>query len=340
MNRTVLVTGGCGFIGSHLVEALLSRGINVVNIDKVTYAADKDMTDQRASLFSSNYSHYEVDVVDKASIASILQKYQPDKIFHLAAESHVDNSISGSEPFILTNIVGTHSLLEASREYQVIANIENFCFVHVSTDEVYGALNDIGYFTERSNYLPNSPYSASKASSDLLCHAWFKTYNFPVIVTNCSNNYGPYQFAEKLIPKTVLSCIKKTHISLYGNGKNIRDWLYVKDHCDALINISENGKIGDKYNIGGNCEITNFDLILQICQIARDEIDTEFDYTQLIRFTKDRLGHDFRYAIDNSKICNELDWHPKVAFKDGLVETVIWNIQNLKFLEQNSDGFN
>jgi len=327
----VFVTGGAGFIGSAVIRHALERrpDTHIVNIDKLTYAANLD--NLKTVLPDERYQLAERDIADGEAMAALFETHRPDAVLHLAAESHVDRSIAGAAPFIETNIVGTYTLLEAARRYweRLIGDArEAFRFVHVSTDEVYGALDDEGRFDETSAYAPNSPYSASKASSDLLVRAWNKTFGLPVITTNCSNNYGPYQFPEKLIPVVILSAIAGQPIPVYGEGANVRDWLYVTDHADALWRTLDAGAPGALYAIGGDAERRNIDLVQAICGILDEERPARRSYAEQITFVTDRPGHDYRYAIDSSKIRAELGWRPSVAFEEGLRETVRWYLDN------------
>ena len=325
----ILVTGGAGFIGSAVVRTAVERGFDVVNLDKLTYAANLDNV---KDLAPSRHAFEQVDICDRAALDAVFQHHKPDTVMHLAAESHVDRSIDGPSDFIETNIVGTYTLLEASRAY--LAGLESaraaaFRFHHVSTDEVYGTLGDTGQFTEETAYRPNSPYSASKASSDMLVRAWGETFNLPVVISNCSNNYGPYQFPEKLVPVVILNALAGEPIPVYGKGMNIRDWLYVEDHADALLTILTRGALGETYNVGGNNEVKNIELVRTICAIL-DEISPRESgrYEDQITHVTDRPGHDFRYAIDATKIKRELGWEPRVTVEQGLRQTVQWYLDN------------
>ena len=325
----ILVTGGAGFIGSAVIRTALDRGMAIVNFDKLTYAANLDNLkgwDDRPG-----YSFVKGDICDRGQVADALAKHQPDAVMHLAAESHVDRSIDGPGAFIETNIVGTFSLLtEARRYYESLsgARRERFRFHHVSTDEVYGSLGPEGLFTEETPYRPNSPYSASKASSDHLARAWRETFHLPVVASNCSNNYGPYQFPEKLIPVVILAALERRPIPVYGKGENIRDWLYVDDHADALLTVIEKGTVGETYNVGGNNEQRNIDLVMSICTLMDELRPSKEPHAELIGFVKDRPGHDLRYAIDASKIARELGWRPATNGDEGLRKTVTWYIEN------------
>lgn len=332
----IIVTGGSGFIGSELVRYLIKKTPhNVLNIDKLTYAANLKALDSVSS--SRRYHFKKVDIVDRDKVAEIFSSYQPDLIFHLAAESHVDRSISGPLEFINTNIVGTCILLDVAHEYwskSTDLKRSSFRFQHISTDEVFGSLGEKGFFTEQSHYDPSSPYSASKAASDHLVRAWHRTYGLPVTITNCSNNYGPYQFPEKLIPLMIINAIKGNSLPIYGDGLQVRDWLHVEDHVDALYKIATCGKTGETYNIGGNNEKTNLEVVQLICDLVDRKL--EFPYRgkssrELISFVVDRLGHDTRYAIDASKLKSQIKWEPSKTFEDGLAQTVDWYIDNYKF---------
>ncbi|MGB1153666.1 MAG: dTDP-glucose 4,6-dehydratase [Paracoccaceae bacterium] len=324
----ILVTGGAGFIGSAVVRLAIARGHTVVNVDALTYAA---CLDNLASVAEhTNYAFEQVDIRNRAVLDAVFTKYAPDAVMHLAAESHVDRSIDGPTDFIETNVKGTFNMLEAARSYwQSQGKPESFRFHHISTDEVFGSLGPTGMFTEDTPYDPRSPYSASKASSDHLVRAWRETYGLPVVLTNCSNNYGPYHFPEKLIPVVILNALAGKPLPIYGDGENIRDWLYVEDHADALLLVLEKGALGRSYNIGGENERTNLELVKTLCGILdylhpRDE----GSYADLITFVTDRPGHDARYAIDPSRIRNELGWRPSVTLEEGLEKTVQWYLDN------------
>ncbi len=383
MDMKIIVTGGCGFIGSNLVRLLVQeKGQSVINLDKLTYAGNAESL---ADLDGNpNYTFEQVDLCNAAALRAIFSKHRPDAVMHLAAESHVDRSIDGPGEFIQTNIVGTYNLLQASLEYwrslpeaedvrvesSSVELLErktsnsnnmkksNFRFLHVSTDEVYGSLApDASGFSETTPYDPHSPYSASKAASDHLARAWADTYGLPVLVTNCSNNYGPYQFPEKLIPVVILKCLRGEPIPVYGKGENIRDWLYVNDHAEALYTVVTKGRVGETYNIGGNNERQNIDLVRTLCQLMdefaatdekfkslvsspSDDVNSALEqprsgsnlnpagYESLITFVTDRPGHDMRYAIDPTKICDELGWEPKEDFDSGFRKTVKWYLDN------------
>ena len=324
----ILVTGGAGFIGSAVVRLAIARGHSVVNVDALTYAA---CLDNLASVAEhTNYAFEQVDIRNRAVLDAVFTKYAPDAVMHLAAESHVDRSIDGPTDFIETNVKGTFNMLEAARSYwQSQGKPESFRFHHISTDEVFGSLGPTGMFTEDTPYDPHSPYSASKASSDHLVRAWRETYGLPVVLTNCSNNYGPYHFPEKLIPVVILNALAGKPLPIYGDGENIRDWLYVEDHADSLLLVLEKGALGRSYNIGGENERTNLELVKTLCGILdylhpRDE----GSYADLITFVTDRPGHDARYAIDPSRILNELGWRPSVTLEEGLEKTVQWYLDN------------
>ena len=326
----ILVTGGAGFIGSAVVRLAIARGHSIVNVDALTYAAclgNVAAVSQRPQYF---FEH--ADIRDRNALDTIFEKHQPDAVMHLAAESHVDRSIDGPADFIETNINGTFNMLEAARTYwQAHGKPENFRFHHISTDEVFGSLpsDPSIQFTEETPYDPRSPYSASKASSDHLVRAWHETYGLPVVLTNCSNNYGPYHFPEKLIPVIILNALAGKPLPIYGNGSNIRDWLYVEDHAVALLLVLQKGVIGRSYNIGGENERTNLELIQTLCKILdRLKPRTAGTYADLITFVQDRPGHDARYAIDPSRIRNELGWRPSVTIEEGLEKTVQWYLDN------------
>lgn len=334
---TILVTGGAGFIGSALVRHLIQHTSHkVINVDKLTYAGHLESLESIAG--SDRYHFEKVDICDNAEIRRLFKEYQPDTVMHLAAESHVDRSIDGSAEFIRTNINGTHTLLEEARAYWKEAQDEKkkgFRFLHVSTDEVYGALGKEGFFTEETPYDPRSPYSASKASSDHLVRAWHHTYGLPVLITNCSNNYGPYQFPEKLIPVVFLKALQGDPIPIYGAGDNVRDWLYVDDHVKALLKVVEKGVPGETYNIGGHNEKQNIEVVHTICDTLNELFPSPkgTNYREQITFVKDRPGHDFRYAIDASKIKQELGWVPEETFESGIKRTVQWYLNHIDWCE-------
>lgn len=325
----LLVTGGAGFIGSAVVRQAIAAGDDVVNLDALTYAACLDNLAHVAD--APNYKFVHADICDRTALDSILTNFAPDTIMHLAAESHVDRSIDGPASFMETNIMGTFHLLEAARSYWTAqGQPRGFRFHHVSTDEVFGSLPDDtrAKFTETTPYDPRSPYSASKAASDHLVRAWYETYNLPVVLTNCSNNYGPYQFPEKLIPVAILNALSGKPIPVYGQGANIRDWLYVEDHADALLTVVKNGQLGRSYNIGGENEVRNIDIVRMICAILDSKRPKSGTYAEQIAFVTDRPGHDKRYAIEPALIRQELGWQPSVTLEEGLEKTVQWYLDN------------
>ena len=334
----ILVTGGAGFIGSNFINYILNKtDFYVINIDKLTYAGSKD-----SIIDNKNYKFYKLDICDYNGVSSVLNKEQPNIVVNFAAESHVDKSIKKPDDFIKTNVLGVSNLLNCSLEYyNKIKNSSidnnNFKFIHISTDEVYGSLKiDDKKFNEKNKYFPSSPYAASKASSDHLVYSWYKTYGLPTIITNCSNNYGPFQFPEKLIPFMIINCLEQKSLPLYGNGENIRDWIYVIDHCKAIVKIMKNGSIGENYNIGGSCEKTNNEIVQKICLIM-DEIKPRSNnksYSELIVYVEDRLGHDFRYAVDSSKLENDLGWKPQFDFDSNLKKTIKWYLDNVDWWSQ------
>ena len=343
--KKFLITGGAGFIGSAVIRHIIQNtNHSIVNIDKLTYAGNLesliDVEDHPRYFFEK------ADICNIEQINEIFSQYQPDIVMHLAAESHVDRSIDGPETFIQTNIVGTYRLLEASRYYWTNLSDRNkahFKFHHVSTDEVYGDLDESGeMFTEETCYDPSSPYSAAKASSDHLVRAWHRTFGLPTLITNCSNNYGPYQFPEKLIPLVILNAIEGKKIPIYGNGKQIRDWLYVDDHAEALLLVALQGEIGKTYNIGGHNEIQNIDVVKCVCNIldtiSPSKIQGVEKYEQLITYVEDRAGHDIRYAIDASKINSDLHWKPAETFESGIKKTVEWYLKNKQWSDRVKDG--
>lgn len=342
-NKNILVTGGAGFIGSAVIRYLINEtNSNVLNIDKLTYAGNLESLETVSN--NPRYQFLHADICDKSAMTKAFQDFQPNIVMHLAAESHVDRSIDGPMDFIQTNIIGTYTLLEVARNYwQNLAEDKKsrFKFHHISTDEVYGDLEGTDdLFTEATPYSPSSPYSASKASSDHLVRAWYRTYGLPVVVTNCSNNYGPYHFPEKLIPLVILNALDGKPLPVYGDGKQIRDWLYVEDHARALYLVATTAKVGETYNIGGHNEKQNIDVVKTICTIL-DNIKPRTDgqsYTQQITFVKDRPGHDLRYAIDASKIQQELNWQPQETFESGIQKTVEWYLNNLEWCRHVQDG--
>lgn len=339
----ILVTGGAGFIGSAVIRHIIQNTNNqVLNIDKLTYAGNLESLKEIDQ--HSNYEFKQIDICDTEQITAAIDAFQPNAIMHLAAESHVDRSIDGPASFIQTNIVGTYTLLEAARKYWIGLDAEaqqNFRFHHISTDEVYGDLEGTtDLFIETTSYAPSSPYSASKASSDHLVRAWHRTYGLPVIVTNCSNNYGPYHFPEKLIPLVILNALDAKPLPVYGNGQQIRDWLFVEDHARALYKVVTEGVVGETYNIGGHNEKQNIEVVKTICKIL-DELKPQANgqaYESLITFVKDRPGHDLRYAIDATKIQNELGWTPAETFETGIRKTVEWYLNNLDWCHRVQDG--
>jgi dTDP-glucose 4,6-dehydratase len=343
-SNKILITGGSGFIGSAVIRHIISHtSDSVVNVDKLTYAGNTESLMSVAD--SERYTFERVDICDAHNIARVFQEYQPDSVMHLAAESHVDRSIDGPGEFITTNVVGTYTLLEEARRYY--SNLaeplqKTFRFHHISTDEVYGDLGAEGLFTETTSYEPSSPYSASKASSDHLVRAWQRTYGLPTVVTNCSNNYGPYHFPEKLIPLIILNALAGKPLPVYGDGSQIRDWLYVEDHARALYQVVTEGVIGETYNIGGHNERRNIDVVKTICTILDEVMPHSYDhmtkYEDLITFVADRPGHDVRYAIDASKIERELGWVPKETFESGIRKTVAWYLANETWWQRVLDG--
>ena len=326
----ILVTGGAGFIGSAIIRLAIERGHSVVNLDALTYSACLENVASAAKL--SNYTFEQVDIRNRAALDAVFSLHSPDAVMHLAAESHVDRSIDSPLDFIETNVNGTFNMLEASRSYwQKKAHPTTFRFHHISTDEVFGSLpsDPAVFFTEDTPYDPRSPYSASKASSDHLVRAWYKTYGLPVLLTNCSNNYGPFHFPEKLIPVVILNALAGEPLPIYGDGRNIRDWLYVEDNANALLLVLEDGAVGRSYNIGGENELTNLELVRTLCAILdRLQPRSSGSYIDLITFVADRPGHDARYAIDSTRIRNELGWRPSVTIDEGLEKTVRWYLDN------------
>jgi dTDP-glucose 4,6-dehydratase len=323
----LLVTGGAGFIGSAVVRLAIARGHQVVNLDALTYAACLENVASVAA--SPLYAFVQADIRDRAALDRVFALHRPDAVMHLAAESHVDRSIDAPGDFIQTNITGTFNLLEAARAFWVGAGRPlGFRFHHISTDEVFGSLGATGKFTEDTAYAPNSPYSASKAASDHLVRAWAETYGLPVVLTNCSNNYGPFHFPEKLIPVVILNALAGKAIPVYGAGENVRDWLYVEDHADALLCVLQNGALGRSYNIGGENEARNIDIVRMICALLDEMAPAGAPHDRLIRFVTDRPGHDLRYAIDPKRIREELGWRPSVTLQEGLRKTVRWYLDN------------
>ena len=340
--KTWLVTGGAGFIGGNFVlEAMAGADTRIVNLDLLTYAGNRDTL----SAVDGNPNHVFVhgDIGDRALVAGLLEKYRPDAVINFAAESHVDRSIDGPAAFVQTNVVGTLSLLEAVRDYwrdSIPEARDRFRFLHVSTDEVYGSLGDSGAFTEETPYAPNSPYSASKAASDHLVRAFHHTFGLPVLTTNCSNNYGPYQFPEKLIPLIIQKATAGAALPIYGDGLNVRDWLFVSDHCAAIRRVLESGRIGETYNVGGDAERKNIDVVHAICSLldARRPRADGMPRASQITYVADRPGHDRRYAIDASKLKRELGWTPRVGFEDGMSRTVNWYLDNEAWVGRVLDG--
>jgi dTDP-glucose 4,6-dehydratase len=341
----ILITGGAGFIGSAMVRYIIDNTEDsVINVDKLTYAGN--LTSLNSVVGSDRYAFEQVDICDGKALQRIFEQYKPSKVMHLAAESHVDRSIDGPDEFITTNIIGTYTLLETSRRfYSSLGEREKkqFLFHHISTDEVYGDLGEEGLFTETTSYEPSSPYSASKASSDHLVRAWYRTYGLPTLVTNCSNNYGPYHFPEKLIPLTIINALAGKPLPVYGDGSQIRDWLYVDDHARALYCVISDGVAGETYNIGGHNERQNIEVVRTICNILDElkpdkPINIHKYYRELITFVGDRPGHDVRYAIDASKIQNELGWSPDESFETGIRKTVEWYLSNSAWWQNVLDG--
>ena len=337
--KNMLVTGGCGFIGANFIQYLLGETDftgRIINVDKLTYAGNPENLAVIDKKFPGRYYFIKVDICDRQAMEMVFEKYQIDSVCHFAAESHVDRSIVKPDAFIKTNITGTFNLLEQARLHKD----KIILFHHISTDEVYGSLGESGYFTEKTAYSPNSPYSASKAASDHLVRSYGKTYNLPVTTSNCSNNYGPYQFPEKLIPLTILNALEEKPLPVYGKGLNIRDWLYVTDHCKAVWLIMQKGKRGETYNIGGRCEMHNIDVVKVICDMI-DKLVPKPDNRprrNLITFVKDRPGHDQRYAIDFSKLQTELGWVPVESFETGIKKTITWYLDNKEWVERVKSG--
>ncbi|EKO3566116.1 dTDP-glucose 4,6-dehydratase [Vibrio metschnikovii] len=344
----ILVTGGAGFIGSAVIRHIINNtSFHVVNVDKLTYAGNLQSLSTIEN--SERYVFEQVDICDAPSLSRVVEQHKPDAIMHLAAESHVDRSIDGPAEFIHTNVVGTYTLLEVTRAYWSKLSLQkrqSFRFHHISTDEVYGDLphpdesniQPLPLFTENTSYSPSSPYSASKAASDHLVRAWARTYQLPVLVTNCSNNYGPYHFPEKLIPLIILNALEGKSLPIYGNGDQIRDWLYVEDHARALTLVLTEGKVGETYNIGGHNEKKNIDVVRTICQILDRLVPQENPYETLIAYVKDRPGHDRRYAIDATKIATDLNWAPQESFESGIEKTVRWYLNNREWVDNIKSG--
>jgi len=333
----LLITGGAGFIGSAVNRHIIANtDWQVVNLDKLTYAGNLDSLVDVSN--SDRYCFEQVDICNASEVQRVLNQHQPDALMHLAAESHVDRSIDGPGEFIQTNVIGTYTLLEATRQYLADHPHPDFKFHHVSTDEVYGDLDETGYFTEETPYSPSSPYSASKASSDHLVRAWHRTFGLPTLITNCSNNYGPYHFPEKLIPLMILNALEGKPLPVYGDGKQVRDWLYVEDHARALCTVIANGKVGETYNIGGNNEKQNIEVVQTLCTILDELAPSATSYHDLITYVTDRPGHDLRYAIDATKIKNDLGWQPEETFESGIAKTIEWYLANQKWCQRIQDG--
>jgi len=337
--KNMLVTGGCGFIGANFVRYLLKESDftgRIVNLDKLTYAGNPENLADIETDYKDRYTFIKADICDGIRMAEIFEHYEIDSVCHFAAESHVDRSIVKPDEFIQTNIVGTFNLLESAR----IHRNRMILFHHISTDEVYGSLGREGYFKETTPYKPNSPYSASKAASDHLVRAYYKTYGLPMTISNCSNNYGPYQFPEKLIPLIILNALEGKSLPVYGDGRNVRDWLYVKDHCIAIWTIMKNGTSGETYNVGGNSELKNIKLVEMICDILdeKNPLSDGGSRRDLITFVKDRPGHDLRYAVDFSKLNKNLNWRPKQSLETGIRDTIQWYMDNREWVERVKSG--
>lgn len=340
MTEKWLVTGGAGFIGGNFVlRQVLKNNREIINLDKLSYAGNLDTLAEVKE--HKDYHFVQGDIGDSRLVADLLQQHQPDCVVHFAAESHVDRSIEGPEVFIQTNVMGTFNMLQqAWLYYQTLSDEkkQKFRFLHVSTDEVYGSLGPTGAFTETTPYAPNSPYSASKAGSDHLVRAYFHTYGLPVITTNCSNNYGPYQFPEKLIPLMIDKALNDAALPVYGDGKNVRDWLYVEDHCRAIETVIAKGRLGEVYNVGGNEERQNIEIVNIVCELLDELRPSDQPKSELITYVKDRPGHDQRYAIDASKLLNELGWQPKETFESGIRKTIQWYLDNQGWVNRVKDG--
>ena len=338
MNKTIIITGGAGFIGSHVVRLFVQKypGYKIINLDALTYAGNlENLQDVEGQ---PNYFFEKINILDSAALDAVFDRYQPDGVIHLAAESHVDRSILSPLDFVFTNVVGTVNLLNAAKKLWS-GNYEGKLFYHISTDEVYGALGDTGFFTEQTSYDPHSPYSASKASSDHFVRAYHDTYGLPVVITNCSNNYGPNHFPEKLIPLMINNVIDKKPLPVYGDGLYTRDWLFVKDHALAIDLVFHQGKMGDTYNIGGFNEWRNIDLVKLLCKLMDEKLGNSAGTSeQLVTYVKDRPGHDRRYAIDATKINQELGWKPSVTFEEGLAQTIDWYLENTEWLKHVTSG--
>ncbi len=345
MAETWLVTGGAGFIGANFIHYVLSNrsDVHLINLDKLTYAGNLENLDSVAK--NSNYHFVKGDITDVNLVQAIFSGKQvatlcPCKVIHFAAESHVDRSINDASPFVITNVLGTQVLLDAAKQAWETNGVysKDYRFLHVSTDEVFGSLGETGYFTETTPYMPNSPYSASKAGSDMLVRAFVHTHHFPGIITNCSNNYGPYQFPEKLIPLIIHNIIHKKPLPVYGKGQNTRDWLFVKDHCNALLTILEKAALGERYNIGGHNEWKNIDIVQLLCDQVDNQLERKKNSRNLITYVTDRKGHDFRYAIDANKIEKELGWKPMYTFETGIHETITWYLEHQDWLKNVTSG--
>ena len=333
---TILVTGSAGFIGSNFVNNwFLSNEEEILSVDILTYAGN--LANLKAQENNTNHHFVAADISDKNKLTNLIDQYRPRAVIHFAADSHVDRSISASDTFIKTNILGTYNLLEICREYQSSLDIK---FVHISTDEVFGSLSDGDEgFSENTPYKPNSPYSASKAASDHLVRAWQNTYNLQTVTTNCSNNYGPFQFPEKLVPLMILNALSDKSLPIYGDGKNVRDWLYVSDHCNAIEKVLDKGLFGETYNIGGNCELTNLEVVTEICHsLDRLRPKKQGSYLDQVEYVTDRPGHDHRYAINAEKIINSLNWKPKETFESGLNKTIEWYLENSDWVKSIESG--
>lgn len=331
----IVVTGGAGFIGSAVVRKAIGQGHKVLNIDNLSYAAN--LRNVESVIDSEKYSFKKIDIINTQELDACIRDFRPDLVMHLAAESHVDNSILAPKRFLETNIMGTFNLLEICRKYIATGLLKSdFKFLHVSTDEVYGSLGSTGAFTEKTAYSPNSPYSASKAASDHIVQSWCETYKFPAVITNCSNNYGPCQYPEKLIPVVIESVLNNQPIPVYGDGKNVRDWLHVDDHVDALFAVADKASIGSSYNIGGNNEVSNIELVEIICKIMDRKLKRSSTSSELIHYVEDRKGHDKRYAINAEKIWREIGWEPKIKFIDGIEKTVEWYLTHKNWWSQNA----
>jgi len=325
--QKILVTGGAGFIGSAVIRMAIKKGYKVLNFDALTYASNLESVSSVEN--SDRYEFLRADLRNQEVVEKTFRQFQPDKVLHLAAETHVDKSILRPKEFLETNIIGTFNLLETAKNYWFEnGKSEIFRFHHISTDEVFGSLGKDGFFTEDTPYKPQNPYSASKASSDHLVRAWSHTYGLPILISNCSNNYGPYQYPEKLIPLMIINALNGKRMPVYGDGRNIRDWLYVEDHADAILSILKDGQPGRSYNIGCNNEISNIDLVRKICGVLDQIKPREISYDRLINLVADRPGHDFRYAINSNRITSELNWKPRFSFEEGLVKTIKWYVNN------------